>query len=270
MQDFPANPIDKPGYRLEWNDEFEGPELDTSRWLPYYLPHWSSRERSAPRYIFRDGALVLQIAVDQQPWCPEFDGTVKASCLQTGLFAGPIGSPAGQLRFNHALVVREAQTNVQLYTPQYGYFECRAKAVATWGNHVSLWMIGYEDAPERSGEIAMFEIFGQDVQATTAIVRYGVHPWGDADLIDEFYQDKLELDATQYHIYAQEWTPTHIDFYVDNQKTRRIEQSPRYPMQFMLSLYELPGGDVQAVYPREFVIDYVRGYRPEQSYSAVS
>jgi hypothetical protein len=46
MQDFPANPMDKPGYNLAWNDEFESPELDTSKWLPYYLPHWSSRERS--------------------------------------------------------------------------------------------------------------------------------------------------------------------------------------------------------------------------------
>ena len=81
MQDFPANPINKPGYILEWNDEFEGAELDSSKWLPYYLPQWSSRERSAPKYSFRDGALVLQITEDQQPWCPEFDGEVKASSI---------------------------------------------------------------------------------------------------------------------------------------------------------------------------------------------
>src|SRR6266508_6385215 len=130
MKDFPANPIDKPGYLLEWNDEFEGLELDTRKWLPYYLPQWSSRKQSAPRYIFRDSKLVLQIAEDQQPWCPEFDGEVKASCIQTGVFAGPVGSQLGQLRFNSNLVVRELQTNVQLYTPEYGYFECRAKAIA--------------------------------------------------------------------------------------------------------------------------------------------
>jgi hypothetical protein len=176
MQDFPANPIEKPGYRLEWHDEFEGPELDLHKWLPYYLPHWSSRERSTPRYTFRDGTLVLQITSDQEPWCPEFDGTVKASCLQTGLFAGPVGSTRGQLRFNPALVVRQAQQNVQLYTPQYGYFECRAKAVGPAGNHVSLWMIGYEATPEQSGEINMFEIFGQDVQPAAAMCDMGFIP----------------------------------------------------------------------------------------------
>lgn len=266
MQEFPANPIDKTGYQLEWNDEFEGLELDTRKWLPYYLPQWSSKERSAPRYTFRDGYFVLQITEDQQPWCPEFDGTVKASCVQTGLFSGPVGSQHGQLRFNPNLVVRESQRNVQLYTPQYGYFECRAKAIATRGNHVSLYMIGYEDTPERSGEINMFEIFGKDVGHTSANIGYGIHPWGDPNLVDEFYQDPLEIDATKFHIYAHEWTPTHIDFYVDNQKIRRIDQSPAYPMQFMLSLYELPGVDADAAYPKEFVVDYIRGYQPVDGY----
>jgi hypothetical protein len=266
MKDFPANPLDKPGYRLEWNDEFEGPELDTSKWLPYYLPQWSSRERSAPGYALRDNALVLQITHDQEPWCPEFDGEVKASCIQTGLFAGPVGSQLGQLRFNDDLVVREAQTNIQLYTPQYGYFECRARGVDTPGNHVSLYMIGYEETPERSGEINMFEIFGKDVTATSTKMRYGVHPWKDPKLTDEFYRDALNFDATKFHVYAHEWTPTHIDFYVDNQKIRTIHQSPDYPMQFMLSIYELPAGDTQSAYPKEFVVDYVRAYQPEAGY----
>ena len=266
MQDFPANPLAKSGYVLEWNDEFEDPELDTTKWLPYYLPQWSSREHSAPRYALRDGTLVLHIAQDQQPWCPEFDGDVKASCIQTGLFAGPVGSTLGQLRFTPNLVVREAQSNVQLYTPLYGYFECRARAVPIRGMHVSLYMIGYEDTPDKCGEINMFESFGKDLNATSAIIRYGIHPWADPNLTDEFFQDTLDMDATKFHVYAHEWTPTYIDFYVDNQMIRRINQSPQYPMQFMLSIYELPGGDVQAAYPREFVVDYVRAYQPEGGY----
>jgi hypothetical protein len=232
------------------------------------LPHWSSRERSAPRYTFRDGTVILQIAQDHQPWCPEFDGDVKASSIQTGLFAGSIGSKLGQLRFNPDLVVREAQTNLQLYTPLYGYFECRAKAVATPGNHVALWMIGYEDTPDKCGEMNMFEIFGKDIGATSATVGYGVRSWADARLTDEFYQESFDIDATKFHIYAHEWTPTHIDMYLDNRKIRRINQSHNYPMQFMLSIYELPGGDTNAAYPREFVVDYVRAYQPEGGYQA--
>jgi hypothetical protein len=34
-------------------------------------------------------------------------------------------------------------------------------------------------------------------------------------------------------------------------------------MQFMLSIYELPGADRLTAYPREFVVDYLRAYQPE-------
>lgn len=266
LRDFPANPILKPGYRLDWHDEFAAPTLDTTRWLPYYLPHWSSRAQSVPRYTLRDGALVLQITADQQPWCPEFDGEVKASSIQTGLFAGPVGSTRGQLQFNPDLVVREAQTNVQLYAPQYGYFECRAKATAAPGSHVSLWMIGYEDTPDKSGEICMFEVFGQEVAAGSATVRYGIHPWGDAQLSEAFYHHELAIDATRFHVYALEWRPNEVAFYVDNAPIGRLAQSPAYPMQIMLSIFERPGTDARMAYPNEFVVDYVRGYQPEQGY----
>jgi beta-glucanase (GH16 family) len=127
-------------------------------------------------------------------------------------------------------------------------------------------MIGYEDSPEKSGEINMFEIFGQDVRAASAILRYGIHAWKDPNLTEEFYQDRLDLDTIKFHVYAFEWTPDHIDFFVDNQQTRRIHQSPDYPMQFILSIYELPGAEKDAVYPKEFVVDYVRAYRPENGY----
>jgi len=112
----------------------------------------------------------------------------------------------------------------------------------------------------------MFEIFGRDVDKDSATVCYGVHPWGDQTLTDEFYRDPIAMDATAFHIYALEWTPHHIDFYVDNQMIRRIGQSPRYPLQLMLSVFELPGGDHSAAYPKEFVVDYVRSYQPVSGY----
>jgi hypothetical protein len=35
---------------------------------------------------------------------------------------------------------------------------------------VAFWMIGFEDAPERSAEICICEIFGRDVQRDDAVV----------------------------------------------------------------------------------------------------
>jgi hypothetical protein len=270
----PANPIEKAGYRLEFHDEFDGPDLDTSKWLPVYLPQWSSRARSAPEYGFGDGALILHITEAQQPWCPEFDGEIRCSSLQTGVYAGPLGSAIGQHRFRPACVVREEQEPMRTYTPRYGYFEVRAKAVRNAINHVSLWMIGYEDEPERSAEIAVMEILGDGIGAQQSQIGYGVRAWSDPAITDEFYVDPLPIDATGYHIYAAEWTPAQIDFYVDNRKVRTIHQSPKYPMQFMLSLYERPQRrsgavlrDPSHLYPKAFVVDYFRAYQPIGGYA---
>lgn len=267
---FPANPIEKPGYRLEFHDEFDSPALDTRKWLPFYLPHWSSREQSAPKYSLEDSCLTLQITADQQPWCPEFDGSVKCSSIQTGQFSGPVESKIGQHRFNPACTVREVQENTQRYVPLYGYFEMRARAVRSHRNHVALWMIGYEDLPERSGEIAVFEIMGAHINNGSSRVGHGVRRWFDPALHDEFYEEFLPIDAEQFHVYAVEWSPRGLDFYIDIVKINSSSQSPDYPMQFMLGIYELrPEGEEEPEdpCPKEFVIDYFRGYSPINGYS---
>ena len=139
--------MSKAGYELEFEDTFDGGSLDEGRWIPHYLSQWSSRERSVARYTVGGGCLRLLIEADQQPWCPEYDGAVKVSSLQTGMFAGPVGTTIGQQRFNPDAVVREAQQNARLYLPQYGLIEMRAKAIDDPRNMVALWMIGYEDEP---------------------------------------------------------------------------------------------------------------------------
>jgi hypothetical protein len=243
---------------LEFEDHFDGDTLNRDLWIPHYLPQWSTPERSAARYALGDGCLRLLIEADQEPWCPEFDGDTRVSSLQTGVFAGPVGSGVGQHRFNPDVVVREAQENARLYTPQYGLIEIQAKAIADPRNMVALWLIGYEDQPERSAEICVCEIFGRDVHSDHAAVGMGLHPFGDPDIVDEFAAEPLPIDACEFHVYAADWTPERVQFSVDGETVKTVEQSPAYPMQLMLNIYEFgaPGGD----YPKEFVVDYVRGY----------
>ncbi len=260
------DPASKAGYELEFEDTFDGDRLDEERWLPYHLPHWSSREAAAARYRTGDGCLRLLIARDQPPWCPEFDGQVRVSSLQTGVFAGPVGSAVGQHRFNPHAVVRQAQRSTRLYTPQYGLFELRAKAIDDPHNMVALWMIGYEDEPNRSAEICICEIFGRDVGPDSVKVGMGVHRFGDPTINEEFSAETLALDARQFHVYAAEWTPDHVAFFVDDRLVKTVRQSPSYPMQFMLGIYELPDEAESMAppgrYPKQFVIDSFRGYRP--------
>ena len=261
-----VDPVTKAGYVLEFSDQFDA-ALDRSHWLPSYLPQWSSRAQSAARYDVGDGALRLRIDADQQPWCPEFDGATRVSSLQTGVFAGPVGSAIGQSRFNPDLVVREAQDNVRLYTPRYGLFELRAKAIADPACMVALWMIGYEDEPERSAEICVCEIFGRDMTPTTAAVGMGLHPFGDPAIVDDFEAVRLPIDATDFHTYAVQWTLEFVAFFVDGELVKTAHQAPDYPMQFMLSVYEFRDGESggDGGYPKVFTVDHFRGYRPAGS-----
>jgi len=251
-------------YQLEFEDTFDGSELSTGRWLPCYLPHWSSRERAAARYELGEGCLRLLIDDDQEPWCPELDGDVRVSSLQTGAFAGPVGSTVGQHRFHPSAVVREAQPNVRLYTPQYGRFELRARACDDPHTMVALWMIGYEDEPERSAEICVCEIFGRDVEADRVTVGVGVHPFGDPRIVDDFSRIPLPIDAREPHTYSAEWTPDDVTFLVDGEQVKTIRQSPAYPMQLMLGIYEFReqvDKSAPQPYPKVFAVDAVRGYR---------
>ncbi len=251
-------------YELEFEDLFDGEQLDRERWLPYYLAHWSSRERSAARYEIGGGCLRLLIAADQQPWCPEFDDQVKVSSLQTGAFAGSVGGSIGQHRFNPALRVREAQPNVRLYAPQYGRIELRAKASDDPRVMVAFWMIGYEDEPDRSAEICICEIFGRDVGRSKATLGVGLHPFGDPRIVDDFRRVALPIDAREFHLYAAEWTRGGVAFFVDGDQVYATNQSPDYPMQLMLNIYELPpleSDEAARPYPKEFIVDSLRGYR---------
>lgn len=259
--------LDRTGYELVVDERFDGPDLDERRWLPYHLPHWSSRAASAARYRFagQGHGLELLIEADQRPWYPDGDGWTRVSTLQTGEFAGALGGATGQHRFKPELRVREAQPNVELLTPTYGLIECRARAIADAANMVALWLIGYEDMPERSAELCMFEIFGRHIAAGATKVGMGVHPHGDPAITDDFERVLLAFDATEAHDYAMLWTRGAISFYVDEHELKVVRQSVDYPMQVMLSVFEFAEGPDLAspadAYPKVFGVEWLRVWR---------
>jgi hypothetical protein len=217
-------------------------------WLPYYLPHWSSRKRAAARYTFDDGRLRLMIEADQEPWCPEYDGDVRVSAFQTGTLDG-------QHRFRPELVVRESQDTASLDLVHRRHVEIRARANGDPDAMCALWLIGWEDVPERSAEICVCEIFGRDVQAELTLVGMGLHPFGDPSIRDDFEQVGVAIDARDFHVYAANWTTDCVEFFVDDELVKVVEQSPDYPMQLMLTIYAFSG---EGPHPKVFEIDYVR------------
>lgn len=235
-------------------DDFDGPELDLAHWVPAYLPHWSSRAASRPRYRIEDGCLVLLIEEDQEPWCPEFDGSVRVSGLQTGSFSGPLGSPVGQHAFSPECRVREPQPEERLVTPTYGRLELRARCAIGPRNVAALWLIGFEDQPHRSAELCVMEVKGWLAEPGSAVVGCGLRPFRDPRITDGFVEPRLPIDITKFHDYAAEWRPDGVDVLVDGQVIHRVPQSPDYPMQLMLTLYDVEAGAPPAA---AFVVDRV-------------
>jgi beta-glucanase (GH16 family) len=92
----------------------------------------------------------------------------------------------------------------------------------------------------------------------------GVHPFGDPSIVDEFSREPVPIDAREFHVYAAKWTPEQVAFFIDAERVKTVHQSPSYPMQLMLGIYEFRGdtsGSPAGEYPKLFTVDYVRGYR---------
>jgi hypothetical protein len=65
-----------------------------------------------------------------------------------------------------------------------------------------------------------------------------------------------------------------VAFFIDHRLVKTVQQSPGYPMQLMLGIHEFPddGRATQPAqpYPKQFIVDYVRGYRPTTPQPATS
>jgi hypothetical protein len=220
--------LDRSAFTLEFSDEFKGDALDEQAWLPHYLPHWSTREASRARYRIADGLLHLRIDADQPAWAPGHTGGLRVSNLQTGAFSGPLGSPVGQHHFAPGLTVSEEQPEARLYLPRRALVEARVAVPSDSRSMAALWMIGYEDSPERSAEICIFEIFGSEIVTTngrtSSVVGHGLHPFGDPDIIDEFHRPALPFDAREFHTYSVDWAPDGVHFWVDDEHVTSTSQ----------------------------------------------
>ncbi len=248
------------GYDLVLDEHFDGPGLDQTRWIPHYLPHWAGRERSRARYRLGGGRLELLIAQDQLPWLPEIEGPLRVSSLQTGCFAGPVGSTIGQHRTDERLVVVEEQPVQRLITPRFGVIELRASWVPHPDCMVALWMIGLEDEPQHSAEICICEIFGSEASRDRAMVGMGLHPFNDPNIVDDFEKIAAHIDIRETHDYAASWTASDVTFFIDGEPVKKVPQSPQYPMQLMLNIYDF-GGSTHGGPCEPFVVDRVRVFQ---------
>jgi len=251
---------------MAFSEDFTAPDLDRSRWLPSYLPVWSSTAASAATYTLQNERLVLRIPPEQGLWCAgDHQPPLRVSGIQSGAWSGPVGSTRGQQRYREGLVVREAQERFEGWLPSSGRVAIRCAMSLSARSMGAMWLSGFEDddAQEQCGELCVVEVFGKDLSAVppSGEVGVGIKAFRDPALRQDFAAPRLDLDVADLHTYAVEWDAAEAVFTVDDAEVRRCAQPPTYPMQVMIAVFdfpEWPNGRDDHLVP-ELVVDWVRG-----------
>ncbi|GIE96523.1 glycoside hydrolase family 16 protein [Paractinoplanes rishiriensis] len=222
---------------MELTERFEAAELDRSVWVPWYLPHWSSRAASAASYRVGGGELVLSIPPGQPLWAEGIhESPLRVSGIQSANFSGPVGSTVGGQPFLAGQQVREEQGEFWGCTPTYGHIAIRARGVISPRSMVAFWLSGIEDRPERSAEICVMEIFGTAPHG----VGMGLHRFRDPHLTEDWSVVDLPIDVAEFHTYAVDWRPGSLVFSVDGDAVKRVGQAPDYPVQLEIAVFDFP------------------------------
>ena len=184
-----------------FRDDFEADRLDPTVWDPHYLPHWGTRAGTAAHYSLDDERLRLDIPVDQGLWCPDqHESRLRVSGVASGGHSGPIGSTLGGQPFRTGLTVVEEQPRFQGWLPSRGEVAVRCRMEISHRSMAAVWLCGFEETPEDSGEICLVEVFGKDVDpGSSAEVGIGIKKLGDPRLVHDFAAPRVAIDVGECH-----------------------------------------------------------------------
>ena len=180
-----------------------------------------------------------------------------------------------------AIKADEKWTSARLITRNkqdflYGRIEASARLPRGRGTWPAIWMMptdrAYGNWPE-CGEIDIMEHVGYD----PAVVHGTVHTGAYNHLKDTHLGNSLNINGfnESFHVYAIEWTPDKIDFFIDDQKYFTFENDHKgdfmtwpFDKHFHLILNIAIGGGWggrkgidPALTEATMEVDYVRAYR---------
>jgi len=156
----------------------------------------------------------------------------------------------------------------------YVRIEVRAKLPAGKGVWPAIWMLG-SDGKEPSfgwpkcGEIDIMELVGKQ----PGVIHGTIHYFANGKHQSQGAETKIDHPEADFHVYAAEWTPDHIDIFVDGKKYNSFkvnkaendDQNPFHKPQYLilnLALGGSWGGPIDdAIFPQRMVVDYVRVYQ---------
>lgn len=157
---------------------------------------------------------------------------------------------------------------------QYGRIEVRAKLPAGLGVWPAIWMLGINVKDKsvgwpRCGEIDIMELVGKE----PGVIHGTIHYFANGKHDSQKAQLPVDHPEADFHVYAAEWTPDHLDIFVDDKKYNTFVvskaaddgQNPFHKPQFLilnLALGGSWGGPIDdSIFPQRMVVDYVRIYQ---------
>jgi beta-glucanase (GH16 family) len=269
------------GWKLVWADEFEGPQVDRTKWdfdigngfFDYrthtWIAGWGNEElqyyTDAPANVsVKDSLLTIRAQKESLHGCGYTSARMKT----------------------------RTREGAALFTTLYGRVEFRAKV--PWGKGLwpALWMLPQDERYggwAASGEIDLMEIVGDRPHEVLSSIHFGsVYP--HRSLLTHVHKLPGGSTVSDWHSYAVEWEPGEIRFYVDEVLTSTrghwwscgktldgagvVPKNPAdihpWPAPFDQPMYLLMnvavGGNFPGVptpdtrFPAELVVDYVRVY----------
>jgi beta-glucanase (GH16 family) len=238
------------GWRLAFRDEFDGPELDSSRWSTCY--HYAVVEES----VLRCGLGDAPTGVNEPDNVSILSGTVR---LEVAKESRTLNGRS----FEHTFGMLSSHAG---FTFTHGYAEMRARFPAGKGNWPAFWLM--PDSKAWPPEIDVVEWLGREPNVVHGTVHFNDRSGKKSSNSGQFSGPDYSSD---FHLYAVRWTPDEIVWYVDGKEFHRTAESvPNEAMYLLLtSGFGAPdswGGPIDAStpFPNFYVIDYVRVWQQDR------
>jgi len=276
---------DLSGYKIAFSDDFNGSQLDSSRWntTPLWGPY---------RVINNEEQYYVDILDSNQgfSWSPfELNGgilTIKASPV------GANGTPAAPAQPAESAAYWDEHSEYQ-YDPNYsqadrnylsgiitsldsfnfthGYAETRARLPAGQGLWPAFWQLTtkyVEDVPE----IDIVEMLGQNPRKVFHTMHYFDIADGWKLVSTPTFESNGPDFSEDFHTYGVMWEPKKLVWYVDGVPVKTLTEADGYviPKQAMYLIANLAVGgnwpqspDSTTPFPARYDIDYIKVYRKD-------
>ena len=248
-------------WKLVWSDEFDGTELDRTKW-DYRMSMMGQRWMAwTDKGVKLDGNSNAVFSIIEE------NGLPVSSQLQTGY--NFMDEPVVKTKFgSDDIQWKIGKLHKPLFEHTYGYYECRCRLQQKEGWWSAFWIqsstIGASPDSRRTGtEIDIMESFRPG-----KIVEHCLHTGGyGLDRVSVSVGEPTDIDKTQFHRFGVLWDTNGYTFYVDGKEVGTTDANPSDCPEFILLTTEVVGYRSTERRPSDkaieaigdtFVVDYVR------------